>query len=48
MGYLRQKNPFLFSIFSFPQLSSSFLFQTAKLLQKIKKSKNPTERGDPL
>ena len=31
--YLRQKNPFLFSIFSFPQLSSSFLFQTAKLLQ---------------
>jgi len=34
--YLRQKNPFLFSIFSFPQLSSSFLFQTAKLLQKLK------------
>jgi len=32
--YLRQKNPFLFSIVSFPQLSSSFLFQTAKLLQK--------------
>jgi len=28
--YLRQKNPFLFSIFSFSQLSSSFLFQTAK------------------
>ena len=33
--YLRQKNPFLFSIFSFPQLSSSFLFQTAKLLQEF-------------
>jgi len=33
--YLRQKNPFLFSIFSFPQLSSSFLFQTAKLLRII-------------
>ena len=30
--YPRQKNPFLFSVFSFPQLSSSFLFQTAKLL----------------
>ena len=33
--YLRQKNPFLFSIFSFSQLSSSFLFQTAKLLRKF-------------
>ena len=33
--YPRQKNPFLLSIFSFPQLSSSFLFQTAKLLQVI-------------
>ena len=30
--YPRQKIPFLFSIFSFPQLFSSFLFQTAKLL----------------
>jgi len=34
--YLRQKNPFLFSIFSFLQLSSFFLFQTAELLQDIK------------